>query len=101
MTPDRLLMENRAFGGTSGVSAGSRSHGFLPAFRDTTNGAVKLSCFRDGSLAPMHLLEGLPETWVTRRHPSGRVSLVKDSVIAGFVHQGCFYTREQASRAVM
>ncbi len=48
----------------------------------------------------MHLLDGLPEEWVRERHPSGRVAVVKYSVVSGFLRQGEFYTREQVANAL-
>ena len=101
MTPSRLRSENLAFAGTAGVSPGNRGKGFLPAFCDTESGDVQLSCFRNGSPAPMHLLDGLPETWIKQRSPSGRVAAIKASVIAGFLHGERFYTREQAANSLL
>jgi hypothetical protein len=91
-------VQNRCFEGTGGVSGENRSLGFLPAFADVLTGAVYLSRFADGRLAPMHLLEGLPEKAVERRDVNGRVTELKGSVVAGFVRDGQFYTREQAAR---
>ena len=59
-----------------------------------------ISRFVNGTTAPLHILEGLPEAWVVARDASGQVTAVKDSVIAGFLRQGKFYTREQAAQAV-
>jgi hypothetical protein len=101
MSPNRLVKENLAFAGTGGISSGNRSQGFRPAFCDTESGQVEPACFRDGSPAPMHLLDGLPDQWVKERLPSGRVALVKESVIAGFLREGRFYTRDQAANATM
>ena len=101
MSENRLAKENLAFAGTGGVSSGNRSQGFRPAFCDTESGLVKPACFRDGSPAPMHLLDGLPDHWVKERLPSGRVAVVKESVIAGFLREGQFYTRDQAANAIM
>ncbi|HAO31872.1 MAG TPA: hypothetical protein PLP22_06480 [Candidatus Competibacter sp.] len=100
LTPARLRKENLTFAGTGGVSQGNRSSGFLPAFYDTESGSVQVARFSNGSPAPMHLLDGLPDEWVKRQHASGRVVSVKDSVIAGFLRRGRFYTREQAAQAV-
>lgn len=100
LTPERLYQENSIFAGTGGVSRGNRSSGFLPAFYDAESGSVEVARFNDGALAPLHLLDGLPDTWVRHRGPSGQVIAVKDSVIAGFLRQGRFYTREQAARAI-
>ena len=100
LTPDRLYRENLAFRNTGGVSGENRSRGFLPAFYDTESGTVQLARFKDGSPAPMHLLDGLPSEWVSARQ-AGRVAAIKASVIAGFLHQGHFYTREQAANAML
>jgi hypothetical protein len=99
MSHNRLVKENLAFAGTGGVSSGNRSQGFQPAFYDTESGLVQPACFTDGSPAPMHLLDGLPDQWVKERLPSGRVAVVKESVIAGFLREGLFYTRDQAANA--
>jgi hypothetical protein len=100
LTIETLRKQNLAFLGTGGVSAENRSGGFRPAFHDLTSGRTALARFADGRPAPMHLLEGLPEEWVVQRDASGRISAIKDSVIAGFVRNGMFYTREQAAAAL-
>ncbi|MBK8184575.1 MAG: hypothetical protein IPK63_17540 [Candidatus Competibacteraceae bacterium] len=100
LTPARLRKDNVIFAGTGGVSQGNRSSGFLPAFYDAESGSVEVARFSNGAPAPIHLLEGLPEAWVKQRRPSGQVIAVKDSVIAGFLRQGRFYTREQAGHAM-
>ena len=101
MTHEKLRKENQVFAGTGGVSQGNRSSGFIPGFCDTETGAVQISRFKNGSPAPMHLLEGLPDEWVSERDLSGRVASLKASVIAGFLYQNSFYTREQAANAVL
>ena len=93
-----LRDENRQFEGSGGVSRGNRSYGFLPAFRDSQTGAVYLSRFANGRVAPMHLLDGLP--LITRRTASGHVAAVTGSVTATSLGEGCFYTRDQAANAV-
>lgn len=98
LTLKRLADQNQHFEGTAGVSHENRSLGFLPAFADTDTGMVYLSRFANGQLAPMHLLDGLPEKVVEQRDACGRVMAVKDSVIAGFVRDDYFYTREQAAQ---
>lgn len=100
MTEAALEQENRTFHGSGGVSAGNRGRGFRPAFRDDETGEVFASCFADGQLAPFHLLDGLPERVVLRRHGSGGVAVVKASVVCGFVRDERFYTRAEAARAV-
>lgn len=100
LTNEVLHQENVTFHGTGGVSTENRHCGFLPAFLDTATGTVYLACYADGRLAPMHLLDGLPQELVSVRSTTGRVMAVKESVIAGFVRRGLFFTREQAAAAV-
>jgi hypothetical protein len=61
MTEQRLRKENLAFAGTGGVSQGNRTSGFIPGFCDTATGQVQISRFKNGTPAPFHLLEGLPD----------------------------------------
>lgn len=100
LTPKRLRQENRAFAGTSGVSANAAGQRFRPAFRDPETGRVELSRFEDGRSAPVHMVCGLPEEWVLERDPEGHVVAVKEQVESGFVRGGAFYTREEAAELV-
>jgi hypothetical protein len=100
MTGERLRKENLAYGGTAGVSDGNRAAGFIPAFCDTATGRVEPSRLADGTLAPMHLLCGLPREWMVSCGAENGMVAVKATVIAGFLHAGAFYTREQAALAV-
>ncbi len=95
-----LWRENKFFQGTGGVSRGNRQLRFEPAFRDAETGTVYRSCHGDGSPAPCHLLDGLPPDLAVARDGSGRITAVKGSVVAGFVREGRFYTREEAALAV-
>lgn len=97
MDADRLIKENVAHIGSAGVSENNHDCRFRAAFRDLESGCAVLARFKDGSPAPMHLLDGLPDEWVLERDTSGRVMTVKSTVIAGFLRQGRFYTREQAA----
>lgn len=101
LTARTLRRENRVFRGTGGVSAENRSQGFVPAFLDTRTGCVYRACFADGRPAPMHLLEGLPPTLVLTRDVNGRVTTIQPSVMAGFLRDDQFYTREQAAALVV
>ncbi len=100
MTNEVLQEENLVYVGTGGVSQENHSQGFLPAFFDIELGVGFLSRFADGSIAPVHVLDGLPEEWILERDSEGQVRTVKSSVVAGFIRQGYFYTREQAAEAV-
>ncbi|EAR22807.1 hypothetical protein [Nitrococcus mobilis] len=99
MNADRLIKDNVAHIGSAGVSEGNHDCGFRPAFRNLETGCAVLARFKNGAPAPMHLLDGLPDEWVLERDAADRVVSVKPSVIAGFLRQGRFYTREQAAAA--
>lgn len=100
LSPQTLQAQNRQFKGTGGVSQENRSSGFIPAFQDTLTGTVYRSCFANGAFAPVHVLDGLPSALVMQRSSSGRVVAVIDSVIAGFLRGGRFYTRNEAVNAM-
>lgn len=97
-TQERLRQENETYAGTGGVSENNAQARFLPAFREQVSGRIELARMEDGRSAPMHLLCGLPDDWVTQRDTDGRIIALKDSVIAGFVRDGDFFTREEAAR---
>ena len=101
MTNETLRRENLAFVGTGGVSEENRPNGFVPAFYDLDTGRGEVARFADGRIAPMHLLDGLPAEWVAERSACGRITAIKESVIAGFIRDGYFYTREQAAAATL
>lgn len=69
--------------------------GFLPAFRDLDTGETHLSTNTDGSLAPVHLLDGIPDAWVLERDLHGRVIALRESVIAGYLRGERFFTHRQ------
>jgi hypothetical protein len=101
LTTDTLRKQNLAFVGTGGVSEENHASGFRPAFYDLATGRAALARFADGRPAPMHLLDGLPDAWVAERDASGRITAIKETVIAGFIRDGFFYTREQAAAATL
>ena len=94
-----LLIDAAAFRGSGGVSAENRSLGFAPAFVDRATGIVYPSRFADGRPAPYHLLDGMPDELVIARDRRGMVSQVVGTVVAGFIRDGEFYTREEAAAA--
>ena len=75
--------------------ARNASCGFLPAFQDQETGETHLSLTSQGTIAPVHLLEGLPSKWIAERDLRGRVSALKSGIIAGFMRDGRFYTRQE------
>ena len=96
-----LADQNRHFRRTGGVSQENQAYGYLPAFMDTQSGAIYLSRFANGRLAPIHLLEGLPESLIAARTGRGTVTTARGSVIAGFLREGRFYTREEAAKGLV
>ncbi len=72
----------------------------MPAYRDGSSGRVVLSCFADGRMAPIHVLDGLPGEWVTARDHLGNITQITPNVVAGFVRNGRFYTRAEAARSL-
>lgn len=93
-----LKRHNEEFAGTGGRSQANRPWGFRPAFMDEVTHIIYLSCFADGTAAPVHLLDGLPDEVVASRDAGGRVVSAKASIVAGFVRDGRFYSREEAAK---
>ncbi len=98
---DDLAEENLQFRGTGGVSAENADRGFRPAFCDTQTSRVYPSRFADGRAAPFHILDGLPDEVVAMRDAAGRVLKLKESLVSGFVRMGRFFTRDEASAAIV
>ena len=95
-----LRLENVAYHGTGGVSQNNRRAGFRPAYRNIRTGQTIISRFADGSQAPIHVLDGVPDDWVVARDEHGRVRRVLATIVSGFICRGRFYTREAAARAM-
>ncbi len=91
-----LRHENQAYTGTAGVSENNCEMGFKPGYCDTQSAEIVISRFADGRPCPVHTLDGLPISWVAVRDSSGRVLTTRKGIIAGFLLDGCFYTRAQA-----
>ena len=92
-----LQQQNLEFDGTHGVSRENRQSGFSPAFRDETTGRIEYARFRHGEPAPMHLICGLPEEWAIDHDEYGSICRVRSSIVAGFIREGIFYTRQEAA----
>ncbi len=80
------------------MAAGAALLGFLPAFRDLETDEVHLSVNEHGKLASVHLLENLPDHWVIERDEAGRITELKEGIIAGFMRHERFYTRAELAR---
>jgi hypothetical protein len=99
LTQLSLRDENRLFEHTRGRSETNHQLGFVPGYRNSATGEQVASCFADGSPAPVHLLDGLPEAWVAERDGAGHVTRTCPGLVSGFIRDGRFYSREQALRA--
>ncbi len=97
-THDRLREENESYAGTGGVSSNNSHARFAPAFRDEVTGRVAIARGPDGRPSSMHLFFCLPEEWVAHRNEAGDIDGLIETVVAGFVREGRFYTREEAAR---
>lgn len=100
LTMTVLQQDDARYAGSGGHSEVNRDLGFRPAFFDCATCAIYLSRYRDGRIAPLHLLDGLPDDVVLVRSQCGRVIVAKSSLVAGFERNGFFYTRAAAARAV-
>lgn len=80
------------------MAAGAALLGFLPAFRDLETDEVHLSVTEDGKPAAVHLLESLPDHWVIERDSAGRITALKEGIIAGFMRHERFFTRAELAR---
>jgi hypothetical protein len=56
-----LRKQNQTFKGTGGVSEKNRFQGFIPTFYDSKSHQAHISRFANGTPAPIHILDGLPE----------------------------------------
>lgn len=99
-TASTLQQENREYCRFGAVSWQNRCYELSPAFLDSETGRVLPSRFSDGRPAQVHVLDGLPDDVVVSRNGGGRVVAVKGSIVAGFVRDGRFYTREEAAQEV-
>ncbi len=95
-----LQSQNELYAGTGGISQNNRAAGFVPAYRNAATGQTVVSRFADGRPAPVHVLEGLPREWIAARDEQGTACRALASVVAGFVRDGVFYTRDAAARLV-
>jgi hypothetical protein len=100
LTRSSLRRQSSGYRGTGGVSEENHGYGFAPAFLDVETGIIYLARFANGNPAPMHLMDGLPDELILSRAESGAINAIKGTVIAGFLRQDRFFTREQAARAV-
>ena len=100
MTPETLRQENSHFKNTGGISQNNAHASFRAAFKDERTGQVYLSRFANGAVAPIHLLDGLPNQLVKSSSKDGRVVRARKSLTSGFERMGDFFTRSEAAAAL-
>ena len=99
---DSLLpQQNHCYRDTGGISQNNKKFGFIPAFYDSISHTVYLSRFSNGSPAPVHILEGLPEHLLENRIMTDKLDSEKNTLIAGFVSGKQFLTRQQAAETLV
>lgn len=99
LTQMSLRDENRLYAQTRGISQNNRDQGFLPGYLNRITGEYLLSRFSDGTPAPIHVLDGLPESWIADRDTEGHVTAAHTEIVSGFVRDNAFFTREEAIKA--
>jgi hypothetical protein len=100
LTSRGLRQQSRRFHGTGRSSSEGAKGGFSPAFFDTDSGIIYPSLYADGRPAAIHVLDGLPSEVVIRRSRTGKITAVRGSIVAGFVRDDVFFTRDQAAEAL-
>jgi len=104
MTMQEVDQGTDKYRGKGGISSEAKTSGFQAAFRDneTNEVAIPMTDIGKGQTVPsgVHIFDGLPDNFVTEKNNYGEPIAVKGSVEAGFVRDGKFYTREEASAAL-
>ena len=88
--------QSQVYTGNRGVRDDASMSGFRPAFLDKATGRVAIARLRDGKPAAAHLIAWLPRDWAAEMQADGSIVRLRDGIIAGFVRDGVFLTREQA-----
>ena len=99
LTQESVQRESIEYAGTCGESATAKKSRFLPAFRNDSDGSVELARMPNGQPAAMHLISELPSSWACKLDDQGKVIELIEEIVAGFVRDGRFYTREEAAAA--
>jgi hypothetical protein len=92
LTVAELKEQRGTYQTVSGKSLSDLCIGFMPAFRDVTTGETHLALRPDGSLSPVHLIDGLPSNWVSKWDSNGRAMGLKSTIVAGFFRGERFYS---------
>lgn len=93
---NNTIIKNNLSHSTREVNSNSCQFYFIPAFYDALSHTVFLSCYKSGQLAPIHVLEGIPDNIIKNRTLTNNRGESKNSLIIGFIFKNKFLTRKQA-----
>lgn len=100
MTQQQAVQQQGTYYRFNGTVFSDASFGFMPAFKHIKNQQVHLSTDIDGQLSVMHILDGLPDTWIEEKDEKGRALSLKPEIIAGFMRNAEFYTLNEIIQSV-
>lgn len=92
MSQCQMQQQQSIYNKLGGAVFRDASFGFMPAFLDLKTCETHLSAYKDGEPAVMHILDGLPEHWISEWGTDGRAVALKSGVIAGYMRSSRFYT---------
>jgi hypothetical protein len=90
----RLDNENVQYANSGGISQNNSAEHFVPAFKNVHTGEIALSRYSNGKSAPFHLIDGLPDSWLSKE---GNHKDLEEFIISGFVRFGRFFDRQEAA----
>lgn len=93
----RLDSENIQYANSGGVSQNNAAENFVPAFKNANTGEIALSKYFNGKPAPLHLIDGLPDSWLIK---DGKQKDLQEFIISGFVRFGRFFDRQEAAEFI-
>ena len=92
MSQSQLSEQQGAYEKLGSTVFGDAGFGFMPAFMDLDNEETHLAAFENGMPSVVHILDGLPDYWISERDEQGKAVSLRTGVIAGFMRNGSFYT---------
>jgi hypothetical protein len=68
------------------------AQGFVPAFRDLSNGETHISTLSNGEYLDYHTMDNLPIEWVESWDDEGYAVALKPTIVAGYIRYSEFYS---------
>lgn len=100
MTHQQAVQQQGTYYRFNGAVFSDVSFGFMPAFKNIKNQQTHISTDADGQLSVMHLLDGLPDSWIEEKDEKGKALTLKSEIIAGFMRNADFYTLNEIIQTV-